>query len=192
MFWSFSTISTWDLYRIGEEAAIARRLFVSSLQAAQRRIIHHRPGYFRGPNMAGNKILEIAIPWNQLVLSDATDRLRTAHILNLTHTEPLREFCRRFACAARVTVPLNAPYGRANGAYGCSKHCWTLRLDPYSASGAQRGMIACSPHLLGVDHPSLFLGTSPRFYRSGLRRFRLFEVGTVRRIVRIALRQGQE
>jgi hypothetical protein len=182
----------WDLTEIGEER---HRQELGSFLQRNGAFIHalEISGVRTWPE--NKEVLEIAAGWNQLVISGG-DRhgCEPNSILNLTHTRTFAEFVRQIRRARESHVLLMPQYAEPMALRVIQTLLDVIRFDPDAASGAQRwDDRVLHPNLGGVDQPlSSLWNKPPAFIEAVFAAFRLFEVGTVRRMFRIALRQGQE
>lgn len=182
----------WDLTEIGGERH--RQELGSFLQ--RNGVFVHALELSGVRNWRENKeVLEIAAGWNQLAISGG-DRhgCEPNSILNLTHARTFSEFVHQVRRARESHVLLMPQYAEPMALRVIQTLLDVIRFDPDAATGAQRwDDRVFHPDLAGVEQRlSSLWNKPPAFIEVVFAAFRLFEVGTVRRMFRVALSQGRE
>jgi hypothetical protein len=181
----------WDLTDIGGER---HRQELGSFLQRNGQFVHalELSGVRTWPE--NKEVTEIAAGWNQLVISGG-DRhgCEPNAVLNLTQAESFPEFVRQIRRERESHVLFMPQYAEPMPLRVIQTLLDVIRFDPQAATGAQRwDDRVFHPDISGAEQPvSSLWEKPPAFIEAVFAAFRLFEVGAVRQMFRVALSQGQ-
>ena len=140
------------------------------------------------------EVTQIAAGWNQPVISGG-DRhgCEPNAVLNLSQARSFPEFARQIRRDRESHVLFMPQYAEPMQLRVIQALLDVIRYNPEAAEGARRwDDRVLHPNGDGVDEPlSSLWNKPPAFIEAVFAGFRLFEVGTVRDMFRVAMRQGQ-
>jgi len=141
------------------------------------------------------EVLDIAAGWNQLAISGG-DRhgCEPNAILNLTQTGTFAEFVHQVRRTRESHVLFMPQYAEPMALRVVQTLLDVIRYDPEAATGARHwDDRVFHPDSADVEQPlSSLWNKPPMFIEAVFSAFRLFEVGAVRGMFRVALSQGQQ
>ncbi len=182
----------WDLTGIGGER---HRQELGSFLQRNGEFIHalELSGVRTWPE--NKEVAEIAAGWNQLVISGG-DRhgCEPNAILNLTQAGSFPEFVQQIRRERESHVLFMPQYAEPMALRVIQTLLDVIRFDPEAATGAQRwDDRVFHPDSDGQERPTSSLWEKPPIFIEAIfAAFRLFEVGAVRHMFRLALSQGQQ